>query len=165
MPDDPFALLGLEPRVAIDADELHRRCIEASAENHPDRFTDPIEQADAADRAAEINAAYRKLQDPERRANALLVLRGGPTKEQDKSLPDDLLMEMMEVRERMEDAVTRDDADELATLQRWADDQRRSRLDNVAALFDADDLTAVREQLNALRYIERMLEQMPEPNP
>ena len=164
MANDPFELLGIEPRFDVDEAELHRRFIAASSATHPDRFNDPLEQADAADRAAAINAAYQTLSDPERRANALLLLRGGAAKEDDKSLPPDLLMEMMEVRERMEEAVASDDAAELDALRQWVDAERRSRLDHIASLFHASDLAGVRLQLNALRYVERMLEQMPDPD-
>lgn len=157
-----FELLGIEPRFDVDADELHRQFIAVSSATHPDRFIDPLEQADAADRAAAVNAAYRTLSDPERRANALLVLRGGAAKEDGKSLPPDLLMEMMEVRERMEEAVASDDATELDALRQWADAERQSRLDQIADLFVSDDLPGVRLQLNALRYVERMIDQMPE---
>lgn len=161
MTNDPFELLEIEPRFDVDEAELHRRFIVASSTTHPDRFSDPLEQADAADRAAAINAAYQTLSDPEGRANALLLLRGGAAKEDDKSLPPDLLMEMMEVRERMEEAVANQDAKELDALRQWADAERQSRLDQIASLFGADDLPGVRLQLNALRYVERMLEQMP----
>lgn len=168
---DPFATLQLPRRFEVDPAELHRRYIQASAATHPDRYTDPVEQAQAAERAAEVNQAYAVLSDPERRADALLTLLGGPAKDEDKSLPPDLLMDMMEVRERLEDAVASNDQKELANLQAWANDQRESHLKKITALFHevgdntetipADTAKAVRLELNTLRYIQRMLDQMP----
>lgn len=159
---DPFQTLGVERRFDLDEAELHRRYVAAAAEAHPDRYADPIEQAEAADRAARINEAYRTLSDPERRANALLIALGGASKEQDDSLPPDLLMDMMQVRERLEAAVARDDSGEQTALEAWAVDQRQAHLDNAARLFTAEepDLQQVRVELNALRYVERMIEQM-----
>lgn len=169
---DPFATLGIPPRFALDDAELHRRFIQASAANHPDRFTDPLEQADAAARSATINEAYRTLKDPEPRANALLDLRGGPGKSEDKSLPPALLVEMMEVRERMEEAIQTQDEAELRELANWAREQRAEHLGRIAGLFEeaekapADQRVAVlkkvRLELNALRYFQRMIEQTPE---
>jgi len=162
-----FAVMGLEPGFALDEAELQRRFIALSAEAHPDRYTDPVEQSEAASRAAKINEAYRVLRDPASRAEALLARRGGPGKSEDKSLPPDLLMEMMEVREAMEQAVAEDDQAKLAELRQWAQQRRAAHLEKIAELFASGDDPvetgkAVRLELNALRYAERMLEQMPE---
>ncbi len=169
---DPFAVLNLPPRFDLDDTELHSRFIQASAATHPDRFTDPVDQAQAAERAAEVNQAYAVLSDPERRADALLTLLGGPAKDEDKSLPPDLLMDMMEVRETLEEAVASNNQEKLDRLHVWANDQRQTHLQKITALFGeagdpadhlpADTAKAVRLELNTLRYIQRMLDQMPE---
>lgn len=161
---DPFAVFDLTPRFDFDEDELHQRFLSASAANHPDRFTDPLDQADAAERSAAINHAYRALSDPEARANALLALLGGPAAEDDKSLPPALLMEMMEVREELEAAAEADDRPALARLRAAAERQRQNHLDTLTRLFAQEpiDGKAIRLELNALRYIERMREQMPD---
>ncbi len=161
MTDDPFETLGVEPRFDLDETDLHQRFIRATAAAHPDRYLDPLEQADAADRASQINHAYRVLSDPESRANALLATLGGPAKEDDPSLPPDLLMDMMEVREEMEAAIEANDSADLERLRKWAEGRRAEHLDRIAAHFGANDLAQVRLELNAMRYIERMLEQMP----
>jgi molecular chaperone HscB len=163
---DAFDVMGLEPGFALDTAELQRRFVALSAEAHPDRYTDPIEQADAAARAAKINEAYRVLRDPASRAEALLAQRGGPGKGDDKSLPSDLLMEVMEVRESMEQAIADDDQAKLAELRQWAEQRQTAHLEKIAELFASGDDPvetgkAVRLELNALRYAERMLEQMP----
>jgi len=169
---DPFKTLSLPRRFDLDLAELHTRFIQASAATHPDRYTDPVEQAQAAERAAEINLAYAVLSDPERRADALLTRMGGPAKELDKSLPPDLLMDMMETREQLEAAVADQDHAEQDKLRAWAHDQREAHLKKIAELFAAapsdadnqlpkDTAKTIRLELNALRYIQRMLDQMP----
>lgn len=169
---DPFSTLGVQPRFDLDEAELHRRFIQASAANHPDRFTDPLEQADAASRAATINDAYRTLHDPELRANALLEILGGPDKGADKSLPPALLTQMLEIRERMEEAIESQDEAELRELAGWAQAQRTEHVTRIAGLFiraAAESgqermtiLKQIRLELNALRYFQRMIEQTPE---
>jgi len=158
---DPFAILGVKPQFDLDAEGLHARFIAAVATAHPDRFSDPVDQADAAVRTAEINEAYATLTDPERRANALLIKLGGPAKNDDKSLPPDLLMQMMEVREQSEQAIATDNRTELERLRCWARNQREEYLGRISKLFERRDTTAIRMELNALRYIEQMLKQLP----
>ncbi len=164
---DAFDLLGVEPRFDLDGADLRDRLLTLAAANHPDRHTDPFDQAEAADQLSRVNEAYRTLADPERRANALLARLGGPSKADDKSLPPGLLLEVMEVREELEQAVAAEDHAAIARLRKWATDQRAQRLDSVAKLFataTADPaalVQAVRLELNAWRYFERMLDQMP----
>lgn len=165
--DNPFQVLDLPPAYALDPADLERRYLAASARHHPDRYTDPLDQADAADRMAQVTQAYRVLKDPEQRANALLSLLGGPAKEDDTSLPPDLLMEMMEVREELEAAVEKDDAAELDRLRNWARDRRSAHEQTVASKLTQHatpaELKAARLELNAMRYMNRMLDQMPDP--
>lgn len=176
MPDDAFSLLGLSPRFDLDPAELHRRFIAASAANHPDRHTDPLEQADAADRSASVNAAYRALRDPESRAHVLLQRLGGAAGStgaagsvgDEKALPPDLLMEMLEARERHEEAKAAGDTATLHELNAWARAEHDARLKKVADLFaaalarnapDPAAAGAIRMELNAIRYFTRMIEQ------
>lgn len=165
---DPFQTLGQPARFDLDEADLHAKFIHASSTHHPDRHTDPVAQAEAAEQAAEINRAYAILSDPERRADALLTLLGGPAKDEDKSLPPALLMDMMETREQLEEAVADNNKKELERLRGWASDQRHAHLTKIAELFEGEESTlpeskakSIRLELNALRYIQRMLEQMP----
>lgn len=161
-----FETLGVPARFDLDEADLHKRFIRLSSEHHPDRYTDPLDQADAAERAAAVNEAYRLLRDPESRALTLLAVLGGETKVEDKELPQGFLMEVMEVRERMEEAQANDDAATLAEIGDWAKAQKAEQLSRIAALFkkatgeDAGargaTLREVRRSLNALRYFERM---------
>ncbi len=167
----PFALLGIEPAFDLDEDELQRRFIAASAATHPDRSTDPLEQADLARRAAEVNRAYRALRDVESRGNELLKLLGGPDASREKTLPQGLLEAMIEVRERMDEAQTTDDRKALKELEDWAESHRDRTVKKIAGQFrsilpanvaqaDRDTLRAIRIQLNGLRYYLRMIEQL-----
>lgn len=170
---NPFALLGVEPRFDLDEQELQRRFIAASAESHPDRSTDPEQQAELARRAAQINRAYRTLCDLESRGNALLDLLGGPSASAEKTLPEGLLEEMLDVRERMDQAQSTGDRKELHELEDWAQSRRERAVKKIAKLFrstpigesnadtpDLQILRAVRIQLNGLRYYLRMIEQL-----
>lgn len=166
--DNAFQILGITAEFEIDEAKLERAYLKAQAKWHPDRFSDPDQRAEAERRAAEINDAHRVLADPERRADHLLASLGGPAKEDDKSLPDGFLMEMLEVREQMASDLASDDDDDGARdrWQAWASSRRDGFMERVAAGFqavaDGDDkaLQRLRVELNAWRYIERMIEQL-----
>lgn len=158
---DPFALLGLPRRFEVDGAALQRAWLERAARLHPDRADAP---EDAARLSAELNEAKAVLQDPERRANAMLSLLGGPTKEQDKSLPEGFLMEMLEAREAMQAEIEAEGEEARTRWESWAASRRGEIIGRVGELFarggDAATLRAVRTELNAWRYIERMIEQV-----
>lgn len=170
---DPFALLDLEVRFDVDPATLEQRFLAASSRCHPDRFSDPLDQADAAERMSRVTEAYQTLRDDESRARALLQLRlgegitsGGDTSGgDDKALPPELLMEVMEVRESLDEAVAEGDAEAIEKHRAWATEKRREHLSAIGKLFEDEpgnkNAAAIRLQLNALRYMERMLEQMP----
>lgn len=166
-----FEVLGLTPEFAIDGPALERAYLMAQSKWHPDRFPDPDERAKAERRAAAINDAHRVLSNPERRAGHLLSILGGPAKEADRTLPDGFLMEMLEVREAMESDLATGDEAGRGKWKTWASERRAAVLGRVVGLFERIDhtdgvddraslLTQVRIELNAWRYIERMIEQL-----
>lgn len=159
---DPFDLLGVPPTFRLDGDALRRAWLVRAAGAHPDAAGEA-----SAGLAASLNDARATLADPEARANALLARLGGPSKEADNRLPDGFLVEIMGVREELEAAEESGDAAELARLWRWAEEAREGHIAAVGEAFDvlgqapaADALAAIRRELNAWRYIERMLEQI-----
>jgi molecular chaperone HscB len=162
---DAYDILGLRAAFDLDAGEIQRAYFARSAALHPDIAAgDP----EAQRRMAILNSAKRTLDDPERRGNALLVRMGGPGRE-DRSLPDGLLVEMMEVREAIEDAMADEGrrAAARAHWESWAEAQRKEAIGAVAGMFrsladppEPDSLGAIRARLNAWRYIERLIEQL-----
>src|SRR6185295_19554581 len=96
---------------------------ELSRQHHPDfhQLAGQDEQAASLADSALINRAYRALRDPLARVEYLVSLEGGressaPAK---PAVPQNLLMEMMEVQEALEEAK---DAglDEAARERLWA---------------------------------------------
>jgi len=168
---NPFDILGLPVAFEIDAAVLRRKLAELAAIHHPDRFVDPLDQADAAERLSEINQAHRILSDPLSRAQLLISLLGQPGQTDEKALPPMLLMEMMEVREELEEAIASRDQPTLDRLRKFAQDKQAEHLDqlttwlNQALAAPAEGrqpfLQQAQLQLNTLRYFARMLEQMP----
>ena len=159
-PADPFTLLGLEPRFDLDPSEIDRAFLARAASAHPD-----LAGSDGSMSA--LNEARRVLADEERRANALLTLLGGPSPEQCRDLPQGFLMEIMELRERIESLLAGGDASARASVEHEARAHRDAYVRTVAEAFtslgdppDPDALRDIRVRLNAWRYIERLIEQL-----
>lgn len=164
---DPFAVFALPRSFEIDRAALQRAWLAEASRWHPDRFADPVQRREAEGRSAEINRARVVLEDDEQRADALLALLGGPGRGEDKSLPEGFLMEVMEVREELQDAMASGDASRRAEVERWADEQRAAHRRRVADLFaraggreDGATRAEIRRELNAWRYVERLIEQL-----
>ena len=167
----PFELLNLPVSFDVDQKLLHKRMIELAAANHPDRFDDPLDQADAAEQSAAINQAYRQLKSPQSQAQLLLDILGQGTSRDEKALPPNLLMEMMEIREEMEEAIDSDDQTTLDRLRTWAQEQQATYLESLTTQLSQaqvgegqpkpEIIQTAQISLNCLRYMDRMLEQMP----
>jgi molecular chaperone HscB len=162
--DDPFALLDLPRSYDIDPRALRRALLERTSALHPDR---PGAPEDAAERLSAVNDAARRLADPEQRAIALLRLSGAEQGPASRDLPEGFLTEMLEIREEMEHAASAGDRQTLTRLEGWAAERRAAHTARIAALFracadrpDPAQARAIRLELNAWRYIERMIEQM-----
>lgn len=161
---DPFDMLGLAPRFDLMPDQVERAYLARAAKVHPDL----VGRGEEAERqAAELAAARATLDDPESRANALLARLGGPSKEADRSLPAGFLATIMELREQVEEAMASGDPVERKRQQGFAQERRREYMERVGGLFQAYEtshdsavLASIRRELNAWRYIERLIEQL-----
>lgn len=171
---DAFDVLGLPPRFGLSAEEVRVAWLARSASMHPDRAVSGAGASQDADRvAAALNDARRTLDDPERRAEALLARLGGPAvigEAERRRIPPAVLMEYMEARETLETAKSTGDVAGVDAMRRWASGKRAGHITAAAALFDraaslpedrrGEALSAIRAELNAWRYAERMLEQI-----
>ena len=165
VPEDPFDLLGLEPHFDLDLEKMRRRVRRRVAACHPDLCVDPMQTAEATQLSARLNEARDLLEDDERRANLLHARFGGPTAQMDGSLPPDFLMEIFEIRMRLEEAIETRNHVQSNELKTWAMAERVRLTSEVAAglvrMAEGEDLgTTVRGHLNIWRYIERMLSQL-----
>ena len=101
-----FARLGLPRRFALDAAELERQYLARSRAVHPDYHAagSSADLAASLELSAALNEAYNTLRDPFARADYLLGLEGGPSAAEQKQMPPAFLAEMLEARERVEEA-------------------------------------------------------------
>lgn len=161
-PLDPFELFDLPHRHALARDELEARYLERSRAAHPDSV-DPADLAArraAVELASRLNAAYRILRDPVLRAEALVKLGGIDLDSSDpvRGAPHPgqaFLLEMIDLRERLEDAPP-------AARDRVRDEieaRADAALDAAVAALDAGDIDDAARHLVARRYFQRFLDE------
>jgi molecular chaperone HscB len=101
--------------------------------------------------AAAVNDAFQKLRRPYERAKALLALRGVDVGETGETLDDPaLLMEIMEVREALEEAST--ESDRLAIGQKNMRGMEACEAKLAEHFREGDDDAAAMETMR-LRYL------------
>lgn len=167
---NPFAILNLPLQFDLAPATLEAAYLQRVAAAHPDTAADLAADSDDVSIEA-LNQAKAALLDDETRANLLLTLLGGPDKSADQSLPEGFLMDIMQTRQQIESDLASGDPGARAKWEGWAESQRAGTLQRLAPMFaqaesDAAVRGAIRTELNAWRYLERLLEQLdPDYNP
>jgi len=97
-----FELLSLERGYKIDLVSLEDAYLAASKKYHPDFSNSAIFDANALKLSAMVNQAYSTLKDPFQRAEYLLKLEDGKNSEEIRTVPPDILEEVMDIRFELE---------------------------------------------------------------
>jgi molecular chaperone HscB len=156
-----FELFGLPATFALDGPRLDQAYRDLQGEIHPDKFAHAgeSEQRLAMQWATRANEAYQTLKKPFERADYLLRMRGieamaaGNT-----AMPMDFLMEQMEWRERLAEAVAAQDLDGLESLERSLGSEAAKHQSRLADALDVQrDDAAAAETLRKLRFTEKLL--------
>jgi len=168
----PFEVFGLPPAWELGDKELKSRFLRLSRLLHPDYFATAEEsQRELAESAsALLNSAYEVLHDPVRRADWLVESLGGPSESEERQMPQEFLMEVLEWNETLVAARATDPGSserealpELATELRGERNQRIAELGDLLRPTPEVDPTALRvarKQLNAVRYVDRALTEL-----
>lgn len=101
-----FELFDLPVSFLVDKKGLAKQFFSLQKRFHPDYFTgaSPEEQETALEQSSFVNKAFRVLQDPDATMQYVLQLKGLLADDEKFSLPQDFLMEMMELNEAIMDA-------------------------------------------------------------
>lgn len=169
---NPFQALGMNPAARIDAMDLRKRLSKLSRHMHPDFYVAQGEEARrlAEQNTAELNAAFEIVSDETRRIDWLIQAGDGPAPTEERQMPQEFLMEVLEWNETLEGAREKD-AQALAALPALAEElqarlvrQRDALRELLTPLPPAGDERYVqaRRQLNAVRYLERALAELAE---
>ena len=155
-----FELFGLAPAFTLDAEALEQSYREIQSQVHPDRFA---HAGDAERRASlqwttRVNEAYRALKSPVQRASHLLSLHGVDVAfETNTAMPQNFLMQQMELRETLEDAVATKNLAALASLQSNIERDKASLEQQIGAAIDErKDYAAAAGLVRELQFLEKL---------
>ena len=155
-----FELFGLQPVFSVDQQALERSYREIQSQVHPDRFA---HAGDAERRASlqwttRVNEAYRSLKNPVQRASHILALRGVDVAfETNTAMPETFLMQQMELRESLEDAVVTKNLPALASLQSKLEaDKRRLEQQIALAIDEKKDYPQAAGLVRELQFLEKL---------
>lgn len=157
---DYFALLKLEQDASstpdggwsVDLTALKASWRRQQALFHPDRMHSrpENEQAAAAAQSSLINKAYETLRDPLLRAHYLLETKGHTVPDEAESLEDpQLLMQVMEMREQLEEAESEAEVEAVRVANEELYDEA---CEGLRRAFEAGDLEGARKLATQLRY-------------
>lgn len=134
----------------VDLKALRKEFLRIQVHAHPDRHPAQM-KARAEALSARINDAYRTLEDPLRRAQYILSLKGVDVAEDETMKVEDpeLLMEVLETRETIEAAEQEQDLEPLQETNQQRLDQS---IDKLASFFATDDIDSAKAEAVKLRY-------------
>ena len=152
---DDFELFGLPRRFALDAADLDERRRRLLAEVHPDRHAAggaPTARR-ATERAMDVNEAWRRLRDPQKRATRLLELNGVAVDGFGRAgMPARFLADQMGWRDTLETTRTRAG---IADVQRRAAAERAAALQRLEEHLDASRWNDAADEVRALPFHDR----------
>jgi molecular chaperone HscB len=157
---DAFGLLGLPARFDLEPQVIERAFFDRTKELHPDRFANApaAERVAALSRSRALNDAYQTLKKPVPRAEYLLS-RAGMTIGDNERLDPAFLMEILELREELAEARAAKRTADIERLAKVMASRRTDAVTALSALFEREDLPAIKERLIVLRYLDRYLEE------
>jgi molecular chaperone HscB len=163
----PYAVLGLrDVEYAIDREALRRRLLKATRAVHPDYFgtASADVQQRASENSARLNEAFSILSDDVARADWIVEHLGGPDEQEERAMPVEFLSEVLDWNETLEESRASGAVDaRVEALEKELSMRRIASLTAVAKLLTplpargAPALKRVRQELNAVRYVDRAL--------
>jgi molecular chaperone HscB len=155
---DHFQRFGIAQTFDMDIPALDRMYFDLQRQLHPDRFAtkSPKERALSQQQATALNDGYETLKDPLKRADYLVHLRGVGVLTEGCNLVHDqsILIEAMEMRERLAAADTLADVSQLA---RETKGEIEDVVSGLSLAFKGDDIQGACQLTTRLKYLHKMM--------
>ncbi|MBL7740029.1 MAG: Fe-S protein assembly co-chaperone HscB [Chitinophagaceae bacterium] len=148
-----FELFDIPVQLKVDINPLHKKFFELSRKYHPDYFTNADEhtQAEALERSALLNKAYKTFKDPDETIRYVLQQKGLLEEEEKYELPPDFLMEILDINEQLMDA---DDPEVRNTIKSSIDNLQSDIYAPVKKMVEhyQEGITSEKELLQVKEY-------------
>lgn len=160
-----FELYELPLSLRLDEALLKRKFYELSKRFHPDFYINetPEKQAEILELSTLNNKAYQVLSNPQKRIEYVLALKGLMAEEGQYQLPQDFLMEMMEVNEALMDLEFDNDSAALSEITKKVDEMEQFlsvELEETSAKFEPanpDEQQALLLKIKDIWYRQKYL--------
>lgn len=153
-----FEILGVPTAFTLDVKALEHAYFAAQRACHPDRFVGKPEadRIAAITKSQQVNDAYETLKNPLTRAEHLLQLQGRDVLGEEAPVPPTLLLEMLELRERVADAA---DGATLAAMVSEIRGEADATTERLALAFAAGDADKAADETLRLHYLGKAMEE------
>mmetsp|Transcript_28651 Transcript_28651/g.37552 ORF Transcript_28651/g.37552 Transcript_28651/m.37552 type:complete len:298 (-) Transcript_28651:259-1152(-) len=153
-----FEILKCPVHFDVDMKYLEKNYWALQKQLHPDLYgtRHQIEQELSAENSSKVNHAYQILRDPVERVKYLLSLYGVDVLAENSSTKDVdamFLMEVMEIRENIDDAASIESINGILESNRK---ETETCLKNIKSLFDSKEFEKIGEQAVRLQYFTRI---------
>ncbi|MBT8190114.1 MAG: Fe-S protein assembly co-chaperone HscB [Bacteroidia bacterium] len=137
-----FELFEIPVSFELDTVVLKRKYYVLSKTFHPDRFTlkSETEQLLALNQSTEINKAYRTLKERQSRIRYILELKGVIFVEGQEKVPQDFLMEMMEINESLMELKLDPEPSSIRRIEKQIEEIETSLGKEISAVMELIDL-------------------------
>jgi molecular chaperone HscB len=154
-----FELFGIPVNFTVDKSMLALKYFELQKKFHPDFFSQAteFEQAEALEMSSLANKALKTLQDKDDTIKYVLQLKGLLEEEEKYRLPQEFLMEMMDLNEEL----SANSQQQIAMLEKnlYADVAGIiEQYDDASAT--TEDLLKVKEYYYKKKYLQRILDRI-----
>lgn len=156
-----FDVLGVPESFSLDQKELKTKYRALMGEYHPDRNrqANRVEQEKMREKSSAVTQAYHELTAAHTRAAHLMTLRGKPMTESisQQVVGMDFLMQVMEIREEIEDINSGSDF-ELRKLLEQNDERMKETCRSFQEALEQEDLESALKYTARLQYWNRVTE-------
>ncbi len=134
-----FELYDLPVSFLIDETLVKKKYFTLSKQFHPDFFgtADDSKQAEMLEASTLVNKAFQTLTDFDKRMKYILLEKGFLQEEEKFMLPQDFLIEMMELNELLMDVKTEGIVEAMASMEAQIADIDSTLTDNILPLLNA----------------------------
>ncbi|HWC53777.1 MAG TPA: Fe-S protein assembly co-chaperone HscB [Chitinophagaceae bacterium] len=163
-----FELFEIPVQLKVDSRSLTEKFFELSRKYHPDYFVNKEnkDRAEALDKSALLNKAYKTFQNPDETIKYVLQLKGLLEEEEKYELPPEFLMEVLEINEQLMDA--EDDPELKDRLQSQVENLQSEIYEPVKEIVEhyqenftsEEELLQVKAYYYKKKYLQRIRRQL-----
>ena len=156
---DYFKLFLIPQDFKIDQTKLQQNYLDLQRQFHPDNYinSDTVAKSIILKLSAHINQGYTTLKNPLLRGALLLKLNNVDLKlSEDTKLPNEFLMEQMELHEEIFEAKSTNDFIKLENIEKDVEFKEKQLINEIEHNFTLKDYVAVKELLKQLKFYTRL---------